>query len=118
MHHFIVIDTTDDGRMALRDDRGHYHVTRLHADAPACGSRLQGRAPGLGFGLLLSLATDMVYRVTFEHVDCGQERTMELIHPETTVPGFFLAEASLADMRGSLATDQPTRRHGSAAQSR
>jgi hypothetical protein len=96
MHHYIVLDTADDGTLALKDDRQHYHVARMHserhAEFPPSGESLQGNAPGLGFSLLLCVATGRVYRLTFEHIDCSQERTMALIHPQTTSPAFFMAE--------------------------
>ena len=67
----------------------------LRTKGSSSGERLQGNAPGLGFSLLLALETGKVYRLTFEQVDCGQERTLALIHPETTAPAFFRPETTV-----------------------
>lgn len=93
MHIYTVLDTTGDAQVALRDEMGGYHMARLHADIPPRGTRLQGTPAMPGFCLLLSMEQDgKVYRVTFELVGCSQEQLLSLIHPETTVPGYFSPE--------------------------
>lgn len=79
MHNYTVLDTSDGGTVALRDDLRRYHVAHLHTNAPSSGEHLQGNAPGVGCSLLLSNETGEVYGLTFEEVDCGQERTLALV---------------------------------------
>lgn len=70
MQPFRVVSANATGRqLALRDPAGQRHLVRARVDVPAVGVDLRGIAPQLGFGLMLAVPTDWVFRVVFEQLD-------------------------------------------------
>lgn len=57
MHDYTVLAVTPSGAehaVCLADTGGDLHIGRPTASVPPAGTKLLGRAPELGFGLLLS----------------------------------------------------------------
>lgn len=76
MHDYTVVKVARSGTehtLCLFDGVGSYHVARATAAVPRMGARLLGNPPALGFGLLLGVALNDVYRVIFEAVHCTHD---------------------------------------------
>lgn len=87
MHEYTVVKVTPSGTehvLGLLDGAGSYHVARATSEVPRIGARLLGSAPALGFGLLLSVALNNVYRVTFEALHCTQDEAQDSVNGSMT----------------------------------
>ena len=87
MHDYTVVTVASSGTahaLCLADGAGDYHVVRATAAVPRIGAQLLGNAPALGFGLLLGVALDEVYRVIFEAVHCTQDEAHHSVNGSLT----------------------------------
>lgn len=87
MHDYTVLTVARSGSghaLCLSDDAGGFHVARATAAVPRIGARLLGNTPALGFGLLLGVAIDQVYRVIFEAVHCTQAEAQDSVNGSLT----------------------------------
>jgi hypothetical protein len=66
--------------VCLADAAGGFHVARATARVPQVGAKLLGSAPRLGFGLLLGVPIDEVFRVIFERVHCSRAEAHHSLH--------------------------------------
>lgn len=80
---YTVLSVTRSGAehaVCLADATGGFHVARATARVPPVGAKLLGHAPRLGFGLLLGVPIDEVFRVIFERVHCSHDEAHRLLH--------------------------------------
>jgi hypothetical protein len=77
MYQFKVTDAHTEARLiALRDSSGFHHIARATAAMPSVGTVLHGVDPVSGFQFLLCASTTRVYRVIFEQINCGPEKSL------------------------------------------
>ena len=90
MHDYTVLAVTPSGAehaVCVAGAVGDLHIARATASVPPVGAKLSGRAPELGFGLLLSTPVTEMFRVIFEQVHCSHDVAQRSPFGDSPPPG-------------------------------
>jgi hypothetical protein len=95
MHEYRVVERWGDKDLcALQCDKGHYHVVRALNGKPPAGIPLNGADPQLGFGILVGIGSNSIFRVIFESVDVAELAPVQVRTPSRTPAAMLSMQAS------------------------
>lgn len=87
MHDYTVVKVARSGKEyapCVFDEAVEHHIARATAAVSRISARLLENALSLGFGLLLGVALNDVYRVIFEAVHCTHDEAQDSVNGSLT----------------------------------